>query len=199
MAAEKKAGSRLANPKNFSEFKTKYAGLYSTLDNALGRDMFRWDTGTKTSNLRRVIQQDAFVRGANYKGGLEAYAKNLPKVGKVTRSMKLGGNLLVAYDAYEAGHTIYDAAESGDLDKLHKAVAVEPLKLSGSVIGAEYGGVAGALAGRVVAMLILGVSTGGTALVVIGVCAVVGGLAGGAAFGWGGQIIGTGVYEVTKR
>lgn len=198
MAAEKKAGSRLANPKNFSEFKTKYAGLYSKLDNALGREMFRWDTGTKTSNLRRAIQRDAFVRGANYKGGLEAYAENLPKMGKVTRSMKLGGNLLIAYDAYEAGHTIYDAAGSGDLDKLHKAVSVEPLKLSGSVIGAEVGSAVGVAAGEWVAVLILGAATGGVGLVIVGVCAVAGGVAAGAALGGFGEWSGNQIYNNTK-
>jgi len=199
MAAEKRAGSRLANPKNFNEFRAKYPHLYANLDNALGRNLFQWDTGTKTSNLRRVIQRDAFVRGANYKGGLDAYARNLPTMGRVTQSMKLGGNLLVAYDAFESGRTIYNAAESGDFDKLHKAVAVEPLKLSGSVIGAAGGAAAGQYVGGIAATLILGVSTGGTALVVIGVCAVIAGLAGGAAIGWTGQVIGTGIYEVTKR
>ena len=78
-------------------------------------------------------------------------------------------------------------------------MAVEPLKLSGSVAGGHYGAVLGTAAGKLAATLILGVSTGGTALVVIGVCAAVGGLAGGAALGWTGQVIGTGVYEVSKR
>ena len=197
MAAEKKAGSRLANPKNFSEFRAKYARLYSRLDNALGQNLFRWDTGTKTNNMRRVIQRDAFVRGANYKGGLEAYAKNLSETGRVARTMQTGGNLLVAYDAFGAGKTIYDAAQSGDIDKLHKAVAVEPLKLAGSVIGGRLGGVGGAAVGALIVGLTIG--TGGIAgLIIIGVCAAGGGLAGGAALGWGGEQLGNVIYDKTK-
>lgn len=199
LAAERRAGSRLANPKNFAEFRAKYASLYANLDNALGRNLFRWDTGTKTNNLRRVIHRDAFVRGSNYKGGLEAYAKNLPEMGKISRTMKLGGNLLVAYDAYESGKAVYDAAGTGDFDKLHRAVAVEPLKLSGAVIGASAGAAIGEYVGMIAATLILGVSTGGTALVVIGVCAVAGGVAGGAMLGSGGELLGKGIYEVTKK
>lgn len=197
MAAEKKVGSRLANPKNFSEFRAKYTGLYSRLDNALGQNLFRWDTGTKTNNMRRVIQRDAFVRGANYKGGLEAYAKNLSETGRVARTMKAGGNLLVAYDAFGAGQAIYGAAQSGDMDKLHKTVAVEPLKLSGSVLGAAYGAKGGAAAGALIVALTVG--TGGlAALVIIGVCAAGGGLAGGAALGWGGEKLGHVIYDKTK-
>jgi hypothetical protein len=51
----------------------------------------------------------------------------------------------------------------------------------------------------IAATLVLGVSTGGTALVVIGVCAVAGGVAGGAMLGSGGELLGKGVYEVTKK
>ena len=197
MAAEKKAGSRLANPKNFSEFKAKYASLYANLDNALGQNLFRWDTGTKTSNLRRVIQRDAFVRGANYKGGLEAYAKNLSEGGRVSQTVRMGGNLLVAYDAYGAGKTIYDAAQSGDNDTLHKTVAVEPLKLAGSVIGGRLGGAGGVLIGGLIVAATVG--TGGlAALVIIGACAVGGGLAGGAALGVAGGKLGNQIYQRTK-
>ena len=197
MAAEKKAGSRLANPKNFNEFKAKYAGHYSRLDNALGQNLFRWDTGTKTNNMRRVIQRDAFVRGASYKGGLEAYAKNLSETGRVARTMKAGGNLLVAYDAFGAGKTIYDAAQSGDMDKLHKTVAVEPLKLAGSVVGGRVGGAGGVFVGGLIVAATVG--TGGlAAIVIVGVCAVGGGLALGAAGGEFGEWIGNQVYSKTK-
>lgn len=138
------------------------------------------------------------MRGSNYKGGLEAYAKDLPEMGRVSHAMKFGGNLLVAYDAYEAGHTIYDAAESGDFDQLHKAVAVEPLKLAGSVTGAEFGSEGGIALGTLIAVATIG--TGGLAdIVIIGVCAVAGGLAGGAFLGWLGGKAGEGLYQETKQ
>lgn len=172
---ERAKNSRLANPKKFAEFKRANEKLFKDFDNAYSRRIFHFDTGIKTPNLRRHLHQTAFVRGQNYKGGLDGYLNNINDAGKVSKTVKAGGWLFLGMDAVEAGLTIHKAYESGDNDELRKASIVEPLKIAGSAGGASLGGYA---AGAVVG-LIIGVGTGGIGLVVIGLAVGIGGYVGG--------------------
>ena len=172
---ERAKNSRLANPKKFAEFKRANAKLFQDFDNAFSRRIFHFDTGIQTPNLRRHLHQTAFVRGQNYKGGLDGYLKNINDAGKISKSVKAGGWIFLGMDAVEAGLTIHKAYKTGDNDELRKASIVEPLKIAGSAGGASLGGYA---AGAVVG-LVIGVGTGGLGLVVIGLAVAVGGYAGG--------------------
>ena len=71
LAEEKAKGSALANAKNFSQFKQKYASLYKELDQESVKKFLRWDQSIKTNNMRRMLSQSAFVRDGNYKGGIK--------------------------------------------------------------------------------------------------------------------------------
>ena len=157
--------------------------------------MFKWDTGIQTTNLRRNLQNTAFVKGAHYQGGLPAYLKNMNEVGRVTTVLKQGGNFMVGVGIAEAGINIYQATETGDNKQIRKAVIVEPLKLGGSI----YGGTKGAALGGTFAALVIGVGTGGIGLVVIGACAIAGGIGGGIVGGKFGEIIGTGADRSIER
>lgn len=184
---ERAKNSRLANPKKFAEFKRANEKLFKDFDNAYSRRIFHFDTGIKTPNLRRHLHQTAFVRGQNYKGGLDGYLNNINDAGKVSKTVKAGGWLFLGMDAVEAGLTIHKAYESGDNDELRKASIVEPLKIAGSAGGASLGGYA---AGTVVG-LIIGVGTGGVGLIVIGLAVAAGGYIGGEIGKSSGDIAGT--------
>ena len=178
ISLEEANGSKLSNPKHWSKFRRKYPDLFKDFDNSLSKTIFKWDTGVKTPNLRRHIQQSAMVRGNKYKGGLDGYIKNMTETGKIARKVKLGGNLLIAWDVAEAGNTIKNAYESGDSRQFRRAVIVEPLKVTASAGGATGGGIIGTATGSAFVMVV-GIGTGGVGLAIIGVCAVVGGAAGG--------------------
>lgn len=187
-ALEHKKKTRLANPKHFSKFEATNTSLFKDFDNNISRKLFKWDTGIQITNLRRHLQSTAFVKGSQYQGGLPAYLKNMNEVGRVTTILKQGGNFMVGVGIAEAGINIYQATETNDNKQIRKAVLVEPLKLGGSI----YGGIQGAALGATAAALVIGVGTGGIGLVVIGACAIAGGVGGGIIGGEVGEIIGTG-------
>ncbi|WP_151776043.1 hypothetical protein, partial [Acinetobacter colistiniresistens] len=187
-AQEHQKKTRLANPKHFSKFEAVNAALLRDFENSISQRMFKWDTGIQTTNLRKNLRSTAFVKSAYYQGGLPAYLKNMNEVGRVTSVLKQGGNFMIGVGIGEAGINIYQATETGDNKKIRKAVLVEPLKLGGSI----YGGLKGASLGAAAAVLVIGVGTGGVGLIVIGACAVAGGIGGGILGGQIGEIIGTG-------
>lgn len=187
-ALEHKKKTRQANSKHFSKFLSANAALFKDFENNISQKIFKWDTGLQTPNLRRHLKSNAFVKGAHYQGGLSAYLTNMNEVGRITKTLKKGGNFMIGIGIAEAGVNIYQATETGDNKKIRKAVIVEPLKLGGSI----YGGVKGAALGGTFAALVIGVGTGGVGLVVIGACAILGGLGGGILGGTFGELIGTG-------
>lgn len=141
-------------------------------------------------NMRRhLLYSTAFVRGANYKGGLPSYLSDMKEVGRISNILKQGGNFMLGVGIGEAGINIYQATRTEDKKQIRRAVFVEPLKLGGSIIG----GRAGAIAGTAAAVFVVGVGTGGIGLVVIGVCAILGGLGGGVIGGELGEIVGIGM------
>ena len=62
-ALEHQKKTRLANPKHFSKFEAANASLFKDFDNNISKKMFKWDTGIQTTNLRRNLQNTAFVKG----------------------------------------------------------------------------------------------------------------------------------------
>lgn len=169
MAEERAKKSGLDNPKNFKLFRQKYKDLYAELDRESMKRMFRWDQSIKTNNMRRMINQSALARGKTYKGGMFDYTKQMRKVGKMAKSVKVGGYLLLPLDIYFA----YDEIQNAAPEEKARTTVVEGSKLAGGAVGA---------------FIVLAVATGGTSLVVLGVAA-----GASALLGWG---FGTAAGEV---
>lgn len=155
-AEEQAKGSGLANPKNFTQFKQKYANLYRELDNEGTKKFLRWDQSIKTTNMRRMLKQSALVRDNNFKGGLKEYAKEMGKIGKFATQLKIAGYVSIATDVVGSSIKVYEAAPE---DKA-KTTVVETAK-----VGAGIG------FGIYASYLIVGLATGGTGLIVIGIVA----------------------------
>lgn len=162
MAEEKAKGSSLANPKNFKAFRKKYASLYDELNRESRKKLFKWDQSIKTNNMRRTISQSSLARGATYKGGMKEYVKKMSELGKMSKSIKGGGYLFLALDIYNAGDAIADAKP----EKKVRTTVVETSKIAG-----------GLGAGTVVSFIVVGLATGGTGWVALGVVAGIGAFA----------------------
>ena len=190
-------GTRAGKPKRFSQFRTDNAKTYKALNNKLSLQFLKWDQGVRTDKLNKSIRSE-MKRSTSFNGGLDAYVNNMEKNGKVTKTLKLGGNLVVGYNAFKGSREIYKEYKSENVDRLHKAVAIEPLKLSGSVLGAEYGAAGGAIVGGVIVAFTIG--TGGIGgVVIVGLSAVVGGYGGSIIGGSLGELGGNIVYEATRN
>ncbi|WP_168382242.1 hypothetical protein [Acinetobacter indicus] len=155
-AEEQAKGSGLANPKNFTQFKQKYANLYRELDNEGTKKFLRWDQSIKTTNMRRMLKQSALVRDNNFKGGLKEYAKEMGKIGKFATQLKIAGYVSIGADVVSSSVKVYEAAPE---DKARTTV-VETAKV-GTGIGL----------GALSTVLVIGLASGGTALVVVGIVA----------------------------
>ena len=161
-AEEQAKGSGLANPKNFTQFKQKYANLYRKLDNEGTKKFLRWDQSIKTTNMRRMLKQSALVRDNNFKGGLKEYAKEMGKIGKFATQLKIAGYVSIATDVVSSSVNVYEAAPE---DKARTTI-VETAKVG-----------TGLVAGAVVSAIVIGLATGGTGLIVIGIVAASGAMA----------------------
>ncbi|USA54115.1 hypothetical protein NDN13_02645 [Acinetobacter sp. C32I] len=155
-------GSRLANPKHESEFRRKYSSLYRQFDNNFLNDIFRWDRGIQTQNMRKVTKSTALIRDPNYKGGTKAYAKNMAELGKISKYVKGGGLLFIGLDIYNAGNAIADAKP----EEKERTAVVETSKIVGGLTG-----------GMIVSAVVIGLASGGTGWVVLGVAAGLGAVA----------------------
>ncbi|MEQ1309111.1 hypothetical protein [Acinetobacter bereziniae] len=177
MAEERAKGSSLANPKNFKAFRQKYAYLYEELNRESAKRIFKWDQSIQTNNMRRMINQSSLARGTTYKGGMREYVKKMSELGKMSKAVKGGGYLFLALDVYNASNTIANAKP----EEKTRTTVVETSKIVG-----------GLGAGTVVSFIVLGLATGGTGWVALGVVAGVGALASwgvGEGAGWiSGQI-----------
>lgn len=161
-AEEQAKGSGLANPKNFTQFKQKYASLYKELDQESVKKFLRWDQSIKTNNMRRMLKQFALVRDNTYKGGIKDYVKKMGEIGKFASQLKIVGYVSIAVDVVSSGVNVYEAAPE---DKVRTTV-VETAKVS-----------TGLVAGAAVSAIVIGLATAGTGLVVIGVVVASGAIA----------------------
>lgn len=184
------------NPKHFKLFRQNNAALYKNFDNAFSQSMFRFNTGKQTGNIRRQLKPTAMMRQANYRGGIEAYFKQIDNVDKITKNVQRGGTLLVAVDVGLSAIEVKKAYNTGDSAHTRRTVVKETLKLEGS-LGGAWLGATGASAGAGAALLVFGIGTGGVGLVVVGVCAVVGGFAGGLLGSMGGEALAEIINENT--
>ncbi|WP_436870628.1 hypothetical protein [Acinetobacter courvalinii] len=182
-AEEQAKGSGLANPKNFTQFKQKYASLYKELDQESVKKFLRWDQSIKTNNMRRMLKQFALVRDNTYKGGIKDYVKKMGEIGKFASQLKIVGYVSIAVDVVSSGVTVYEAAPE---DKARTTV-VETTKV---VTGIGFG--------AITSVVIIGFATGGTGLVVIGIAAIAAPIVGkvaGEGLGWGAGKI----YDIVEE
>ena len=194
---EKAQGTKSGNAKHFSQFRKDNASTYRALNNKLSLKLLQWNQGVRTDKLSKSIKSE-MKRAKSFNGGLDAYVSNMEKNGKVTKALKLGGNLVVAYNVGGSSRSIYDGYKSKKKGAFHKAVAIEPLTLSGSIIGAEYGAAQGALLGGMIVAVTIG--TGGIGgVVIVGISALIGGVGGGLLGGELGEMAGNIVYEKTRN
>ncbi|MNS86808.1 hypothetical protein D3C71_1282960 [compost metagenome] len=159
LAEERAKGSSLANPKNFKAFRKKYAYLYDELNGESTKKIFRWDQSIKTNNMRRMISQSSLARDATYKGGIKAYIEKMGEISKVGKAVQGGGYLFLALDIYSAGDAIVNAKP----EEKTRTTVVETSKIIGGLGG-----------GAIASFIVLGVVTGGTGWVALGVAAGVG-------------------------
>ncbi|MGE8645929.1 hypothetical protein [Acinetobacter vivianii] len=158
-AEEQAKGSGLANPKNFTQFKQKYANLYKELDQESVKKFLRWDQSIKTNNMRRMLKQSAIVRDGTYKGGIREYVKQMGEISRFASQLKIAGYVSMAADVVSSGVNVYEAAPE---DKTRTTV-VETTKI-----------VTGIGVGALTSYVIIGFASGGTGLVVIGIAAITG-------------------------
>ncbi|WP_043971948.1 MULTISPECIES: hypothetical protein [Acinetobacter] len=158
-AEEQAKGSGLANPKNFAQFKQKYASLYKELDQEATKKFLRWDQSIKTNNMRRMLKQSALVRDGTYKGGIREYVKKMGEISRFASQLKIAGYVSMAADVVSSGVNVYEAAPE---DKTRTTV-VETTKI-----------VTGIGVGALTSYVIIGFASGGTGLVVIGIAAITG-------------------------
>ena len=77
--------------------------------------------------MRRMINQSALARGTTYKGGMLEYTKQMSKIGKMEKSVKVGGYLLLPLEAYFA----YDAVQNAAPKEKTRTAVVEGSKFAG--------------------------------------------------------------------
>ncbi|WP_180109920.1 MULTISPECIES: hypothetical protein [unclassified Acinetobacter] len=140
----------------------------------------RWDQSIKTTNIRRMLKQSALVRDNNFKGGLKEYAKEMGKIGKFATQLKIAGYVSIGADVVSSSVKVYEAAPE---DKARTTV-VETAKVT-----------AGIGAGLVVSAIVVGLATGGTGLIVIGIVALTGAGASKAFGDISGDVAG-GLYDI---
>ena len=141
----------------FSQFRQDNIKLINELTQEPVRNFLKFDQSIKTTSMRKILNQAAMSRDGNYKGGIKAYVKNMGEIGKTAKYLKITGYLSIAVDVVNSSVKVYEAKSE---DKA-KTTVVETTKIATSV------GV-----GAAVSLLVLGLSTGGTGLVVLGVIAV---------------------------
>lgn len=118
---------------------------------------------SSSKNMRRILKQSALVRDNTFKGGIKEYVKQMSKIGKFAGQLKIAGYMSIEADVVSSGVTVYEAAPE---DKVRTTV-VETAK-----VGAGIG------FGAFASVLIIGLASGGTGLVIIGIVAVSAALAG---------------------
>lgn len=173
--------SKYANPKHFSDFKKKYASLYSQLGTAL-KDMHIVEPQTQIPLMRKYMKTDSLIRSDAVRGGLKHYDKMIVDLGKISIGLRMGKQLVVGLGAAIFFKNTMDAYNTGDMELTKKVAMIEGSKIAGGIVGG-WGGkivgggvvyVIGVAAGAIGYTMTLPVSLTVTA-VVVGTGIIVGG------------------------
>lgn len=139
---ERQMGSRLANPKHFSDFKKKYASLYSQLGTAL-KDMHIVEPQTQIPLMRKYMKTDSLIRSDAVRGGLKHYDKMIVDLGKISIGLRMGKQLVVGLGAAIFFKNTMDAYNTGDMELTKKVAMIEGSKIAGGVVGGWGGKIVG--------------------------------------------------------
>ena len=139
---ERQIGSKLANPKHFSEFKKKYASLYSQLGIAL-KDMHIVEPQTQIPLMRKYLKTDSLIRSDAVRGGLKHYDKMIVDLGKISIGLRMGKKLVVGLGAAIFLKNTMDAYNTGDMELTKKVALIEGSKFAGGILGGSTGGLVG--------------------------------------------------------
>jgi len=139
---ERQMGSRLANPKHFSDFKKKYASLYSQLGTAL-KDMHIVEPQTQIPLMRKYMKTDSLIRSDAVRGGLKHYDKMTVDLGKISIGLRMGKQLVVGLGAAIFFKNTMDAYNTGDMELTKKVAMIEGSKIAGGAAGGWIGKVVG--------------------------------------------------------
>ncbi|WP_168406411.1 hypothetical protein [Acinetobacter indicus] len=89
--------------------------------------------------LRNVVKDTSGVRGSSFMGGLKLNVKAMEDIAKASISLKVGGYLVLGYVIADAGHNIYGAYQTDDMNYTVKVTVNESSKIVGGFAG-SYGG-----------------------------------------------------------
>lgn len=134
--------SKYANPKHFSDFKKKYASLYSQLGTAL-KDMHVVEPQTQIPLMRKYMKTDSLIRSDAVRGGLKHYDKMIVDLGKISIGLRMGKQLVVGLGAAIFFKNTVDAYNTGDMELTKKVAMIEGSKIAGGVVGGWGGKIVG--------------------------------------------------------
>ena len=182
--------------RNFYLFERANAKEFEALKAASNKRFFSWNHGVNYKDNRDMIRRTVFVRAKNY-SSIEDYIKNMDETSKVSKSLKWGGRLVLAWDIYGSVNSVAQVYEKGDSDGTRKEILKQTGKINGGLLGARIGGSIGTAIGGVV-IGVVGGTVGLPVLAVVGVIAVGGTLIGGYVGGVTGQAVVEYGYERLK-
>ena len=195
---ERQMGSRLANPKHFSEFKKKYASLYSQLGTAL-KDMHVVEPQNQISLMKKYMKTDSLLRSESVRGGLKHYDKLIMDLGKVSIGLKMGKQLVVGLGVSVILKNTMDAYNTGDMELTKKVALIESSKFAGGIAGGAIGGLGGKVAARGI-IYIIGAAAGAVGYTIsLPVSLTITAIVVGAGTIGGGMFIGDAVEDVSKN
>ena len=161
------------------------------LNSSLGKQFFKFEVGLdkRSQNLSWYIKEQVRVLDRTTNGGIKAYTQFMGEAGRLSKIAKAGGWLAIGIDAAGGVKNIIAAHKEGKT-VYRRAVITETSKVVGSAVGGAVGAEIGA--GLVAGLIVSGtiVATGGMALVVIGIGAVIVGGAGSILGKMGGASLG---------
>ncbi|MDL2188474.1 hypothetical protein P5706_30320 [Pseudomonas sp. ChxA] len=180
-----------------NDFLVKRRALFARLDTQLS-GMARFGTGLKSeSSIKKML--GISTKSYWHHGEIRKYEETVKRVAKASQLLKKGTYIGIVLDVGAAALEIAEACSREREQECTKAKYVEGGKLLGAVGGTSAGGIAGVYSGTVACMIAFGIPTAGTGALA---CAIVGGAAGGLAFGTiggkGGEWVGDVLYRAVE-
>ena len=180
-----------------NDFLVERRALFARLDTQLS-GMARFGTGLKSEgSIKKML--GISTKSYWHHGEIRKYEETVKRVARASQLLKKGTYIGIALDVGAAALEIAEACSREREQECTKAKYVEGGKLLGAVGGTSAGGIAGVYSGTVACMIAFGIPTAGAGALA---CAIVGGAAGGLAFGHiggkGGEWVGDVLYRAVE-
>lgn len=190
--------SKYANPKHYSDFKKKYASLYSQLGTAL-KDMHVVEPQTQIPLMKKYMKTDSLIRSDAVRGGLKHYDKMIVDLGKISIGLRMGKQLVVGLGAAIFFKNTMDAYNTGDMELTKKVAMIEGSKIAGGAAGGAIGGLGGKVAARGIIYIIGAVAGAVGYTISLPVSLTITAVVVGAGMIGGGMFIGDAAEDVSKN